>query len=410
MSVPSPSAHAPVANVAPGATLEVLRVFTRLGLTSFGGPIAHIGYFHDEFVVRRRWLSDAQFGQLLALCQFLPGPASSQMGFSIGLLRAGWLGALAAFVAFTLPSALVLFALAAAGAWMRSPVGDALTHGLKLVAVVVVAHGLIRMAHAMCPDALRATLAGVVAVVVLLVAAPWVQLAVIAAGAVVGLALVRPDMAAAPSLPVRHGRRAARLALLSFALGLAGALLWPTSAPVLGSIWAAFWRAGSLVFGGGHVVLPLLEQSVVHTGWVSGDVFLAGYGAAQAVPGPMFSLAAFLGAAVPTGAAPALGAAVATLAVFAPGFLLVVGILPAWSRLTASRSAAGAVAGMNAAVVGLLAAALYDPVWVSAIRGVADVAVVAVGLGLLWRGGRSPLWAVGWCVLAGGGLALINLS
>lgn len=394
-----------------GTPLEVLGAFAHLGLTSFGGPIAHIGYFHREFVERRKWLSAEQFGQLLALSQFLPGPASSQLGFSIGLMRAGWLGAVAAFVAFTFPSALLLFALAAASAWMRAPLGLAITHGLKLAAVAVVAYGLITMVHRLCTDVIWAILAGAVVVAVLTVGGPWMQLTAIAAGALIGFVFLRPRVEhQGVPLPVRVGRIAPIAALLLFAVGLAVALSWPTRAPVLQSVWAAFWAAGSLVFGGGHVVLPLLEQSVVVTGWVSADTFMAGYGAAQAVPGPMFTLAAYLGAAVPTGNAPALGALIALLAVFTPGFLLVIGLLPVWSRLTANLRAAGAVAGMNAAVVGLLGAALYDPVWTTGVRSPWDAAVAAVGLALLWNGRRSPLWAVGWCVLGGLGLALINIS
>jgi chromate transporter len=394
-----------------GTPLEVLSAFARLGVTSFGGPIAHIGYFHREFVERRKWLSDDQFGQLLALCQFLPGPASSQLGFSIGLLRAGWLGAIAAFVAFTLPSALLLFALASAGGLMRAPLGVAVTQGLKLAAVAVVAHGLVLMAHRLCTDLVRATLAGAVVVAMIVVGGPWMQLAAIAAGGLIGLAFIRPSLGTGNlSLPVRYGRLAAWTALTVFAIALAVTLAWPTHAPALRSVGAAFWAAGSLVFGGGHVVLPLLQESVVSTGWVSADTFMTGYGAAQAVPGPMFSLAAYLGAAVPTGAPPVLGALVATLAVFAPGFLLVVGLLPVWSRLTANPLASGAVAGMNAAVVGLLGAALYDPVWTSGVHSLWDAAVAAVGLVLLWSSRRSPLWAVAWCVLGALGLAYINIS
>lgn len=394
-----------------GTPLEVLTAFARLGVTSFGGPIAHVGYFHREFVERRKWLTDDQFGQLLALCQFLPGPASSQLGFSIGLLRAGWLGAISAFVAFTLPSALLLFALASAGSMMRAPLGIAVTHGLKLAAVCVVAHALVLMAHRLCTDLVRATLAGAVVVAMYVGGGPWTQLAAIAAGGLIGLAFIRPQLGPGGiSILVRHGRLAAASALTVFTIGLAVSLTWPTHAPVLRSVAAAFWAAGSLVFGGGHVVLPLLQQSVVSTGWVSADTFMTGYGAAQAVPGPMFSLAAYLGAAVPTGAPPVLGALVATLAVFAPGFLLVIGLLPVWSRLTANPQASGAVAGMNAAVVGLLGAALYDPVWTSGVRSPWDAAVAAVGLALLWSSRRSPLWAVGWCVLGAGGLAYINIS
>lgn len=389
----------------------MLRAFLGLGLRSFGGPIAHLGYFRHEFVERRRWLSDAQFAQLLAISQFLPGPASSQLGFGIGLLRAGGLGALAAFVAFTLPSALLLFALASAGSLLDSTVGRGATHGLKLAALAVVAHGVYRMARTMTPDATRVMIAVLVLIAMLLSPAAWMQLAVIAVGAVLGALLLRPDTTNAPvDLPIRYGRVAAGSAVALFALGLAISLWWPTSAPVLPSLGTAFWRAGSLVFGGGHVVLPLLEQSVVSTGWVSADRFLAGYGAAQAIPGPMFSVAAYLGAEAASGFPAWQGALVATLAIFTPGFLLLLALLPGWRRVTDRPSAMRAVAGINAAVVGLLAAAVYNPLWTTAVSGAADVGVALLALALLWNGRLNPLWAVGWCVAAGVGLALINIS
>lgn len=393
------------------AVADVFGVFVGLGLRSFGGPIAHLGYFRHEFVERRRWISDAQFAQLLAICQFLPGPASSQLGFGIGLLRAGGLGAIAAFVGFTLPSALLLFGLASAGGLLESTLGRGVTHGLKLAAVSVVAHGVYRMARTMTPDAPRIGIAAVVAIAMLALPGAWMQLGVIALGAALGALVLRPDGAAdSIDFPIRYGRVTAAAALALFLLGLAVALWWPTAAPVQASLGTAFWRAGSLVFGGGHVVLPLLEQSVVTPGWVSADRFLAGYGAAQAIPGPMFSLAAYLGAEASSGYPAWQGALVATLAIFTPGFLLLVALLPAWRRITAQPSALRAVAGVNAAVVGLLAAALYDPVWTSGVTGVADIAVAAVGLGLLWSGRLSPLWCVGWCVTCGLGLALINVS
>lgn len=406
-AVPPPTAP-PVAPLV-GSALEVFGAFSRLGVTAFGGPIAHIGYFRREFVERRRWLSEGRFSELLAISQFLPGPASSQLGFSIGLLRGGWLGALAAFVAFTLPSALLLFAFSEATHWFTSPIAASAIRGLKLAAVAVVAHGVIRMARTMTPDALRIGIAVITMLLVLTLRAPWMHLAVIALGAVAGLSLVRtPVTAAAGTLSVRYGCPPVVLATVILALGLLAAFAWPTRAPVLGSIFAAFFKAGAMVFGGGHVVLPLLEASVVTPGWVSHDAFLAGYGAAQVIPGPMFSLAAFLGAQVPTGASPALGALTATISVFAPGFLLLIATLPAWTRLTTMPRAMHAVAGINAAVVGLLAAALIDPVGRSALNSFADVAIALVAIALLWDERRSSLWGAGWCVLAAIALAMVS--
>jgi chromate transporter len=345
----------------------------------------------------------------LAISQFLPGPASSQLGFGIGLMRAGGLGAGAAFLAFTLPSALLLFAFSEATAFLTGPLALQALHGLKLAAVAVVAHGVIRMARTMTPDATRATIALLVMVLTLVLRAPWMQLVVIAIGALSGAILVRtPTKRADGVLAVRYGRGTVALTTALFALGLLVAMAWPTRAPVLGSIFAAFFKAGAMVFGGGHVVLPLLEQSVVTPGWVSHEAFLAGYGAAQVIPGPMFSLAAFLGAQVPTGAAPALSALTATLSVFAPGFLLLIIVLPAWTRLTAMPRAMHAVAGVNAAVVGLLAAALIDPVSRAAIGGIADAAIALVAIGLLWDERRSSLWGAGWCVAAAIGLGMLR--
>jgi chromate transporter len=385
--------------------LEVFTTFLRLGLTSFGGPVAHLGYFRTEFVERRQWLSEAQFTQLLAMSQFLPGPASSQLGFGVGLLRAGWLGALAAFVGFTLPSALLLLAFASASSWMATASGAAIVHGLKLVAVAVVAHGVWKMARQLTPDAPRMVIALAAIAVMLLTENAWMQLGVIAGGGLAGLLVLRKAAHEEPVvLPVRYGRGAAISALAVFGSGLALALAWTSREPSLISTGAAFWSAGSLVFGGGHVVLPLLEQSVVSTGWVTPDAFLAGYGAAQAIPGPMFSLSTYLGAAISTGAPAAVGALVATLAVFAPGFLLLIAMIPAWSRVTALPGALRAVSGINAAVVGLLGAALYDPVWTSGVRGIGDIAIAAGGLGILGLTRRSPLWVVAWCI--GGALLL----
>lgn len=380
---------------------EVFRVFLRLGLTSFGGPIAHLGYFREEFVTRRAWLDDARYAQLLAICQFLPGPASSQMGFAIGLLRAGWGGALAAFVGFTLPSVLLMLAFAGFAPWLETDTGAALVHGLKLVAVTVVAHGVMGMARQMTPDAPRLALAIVACALVLWLGTAWSQLLVIALGALFGIGWCRQvsSPASAP-IPVAYGRRTGTVLVALFALGLIAALAWPMREPSAMAVAAAFYRAGALVFGGGHVVLPLLQQSLVDSGWMSADTFLAGYGAAQAVPGPMFSIAAYLGAEVPTGLPSLLAAGVAVVALFLPGFLLLLAVLPAWQRLSGLKGTASALAGVNAAVVGLLAAALYDPVWVEGVRGWSDVAIVAVGFVLLARLRVAALWVVAWCVAA----------
>lgn len=380
--------------------LEVFTAFLKLGLTSFGGPIAHLGYLRHEFVERRAWLDDDRFAQLLAVCQFLPGPASSQMGFSIGLFRAGWAGAVAAFVAFTLPSALLLFAFAAWAPRLGTGIGSWAVHGLKLVAVVVVAHGLVSMARRLTPDLPRALIACAAAMLIGLTSNAWLQIVGIAAGALLGLRYCRDaGVSAAATFPVRYGRRGAVAALIIFLLLLAAALTLPPSAsPTIAGVSAAFYKAGSLVFGGGHVVLPLLQQTVAESGWVTQDTFLTGYGAAQAVPGPMFSLAAFLGAAIPLGQAAWPGALAALVAVFLPGFLLVSAVLPAWARLSQLPWAGRMMGGVNAAVVGLLAAAFYDPVWLQGVQTPWDFAIVAIGFALLSTGRLSAPWIVLWCV------------
>jgi chromate transporter len=384
-----------------GSVAEVFAAFLKLGLTSFGGPIAHLGYFRRELIERRKWIGEGEYAQLVALCQFLPGPASSQLGFSLGLLRAGWPGALAAFVAFTLPSALLLFAFAAALPQISGTIGNAAIHGLKLVALAVVAQGVLGMARQLCPDAPRATIATLAAAVILLFGAAWVQLVAVALGAVAGLAVCRNvEPVAGGGLHLRYGPALGWTLLAVFALLLVGLPLAATGSDDLLAIAAGFYRAGALVFGGGHVVLPLLEETVVKPGWISPDEFLAGYGAAQAVPGPMFTLAAYLGARLPGSAGGLVGASVALVTIFLPGFLLVAGALPHWRRIAGWPSAARAIAGVNSAVVGLLGAALYDPVWTSAVRGPVDLAIALVGFTLLvaWR--ASALAVVVWCVLA----------
>jgi chromate transporter len=383
------------------ATGEVFLAFLRLGLTSFGGPVAHLAYFRREFVERRRWMAESEFARLLALCQFLPGPASSQLGFSIGMLRAGWPGALAAFVAFTLPSALLLYAFARFLPGSPGTLAEGAIHGLKLVAVAVVAQGLLGMARMLCPDAPRASIAAVAAAVGLVSGTPWAQIVVVALGAVAGLALLRelPPMAAA-NLDAPYGMRAGGVVLAVFFVLLFGLPLAAHAKPGLLSVVEGFYRAGALVFGGGHVVLPLLQETVVAPGWIGRGDFLAGYGAAQAVPGPMFTLSAYLGARLPGDSGGALGSVVAVSSIFLPGLLLVAGVLPVWQSVGTKPRAIRAVAGVNAAVVGLLGAALYDPVWTSAIGSPIDVAIAIVGFALLvaWR--ASALVVVLWCVVA----------
>ncbi|MDR0181844.1 chromate efflux transporter [Lysobacter sp. UC] len=386
-------------------------MFLRLGLVSFGGPIAHLGYFREEFVVRRRWLDEARYAQLLAICQFLPGPASSQMGFAIGMLRAGWRGALAAFVGFTLPSALLMFGFASMSARLDRGVGAAVVHGLKLVAVAVVAHGLLGMARTMTPDLRRIAIALVAGACVVWLGTAWAQLVAIAIGALLGAAWCRRvahRFAAQDRLPVGYGHGVAIACLAVFACGLVAALAWPSQGPAVGAMAAAFYRAGALVFGGGHVVLPLLQQALVDPGWIAAEPFLAGYGAAQAVPGPMFSIAAYLGAIVPTSWPPAASACIALLAIFLPGFLLLAATLPFWQRVQALPGAAPMLAGVNAAVVGLLAAAFYDPVWTQGVASWRDVVIAIVAFALLLRLRVGALWVVAWCVAASVAMYLLG--
>jgi chromate transporter len=316
-----------------GRTGEVFGAFLKLGLTAFGGPVAHLGYMRDEFVQRRGWLDDARFAQLLAICQFLPGPASSQLGFAIGLLRGGWRGALCAFVGFTLPSALLMFGFASLAPLLGLGLGPALLHGLKLVAVAVVAHALVGMARQLAPDLPRALIALGAAALLLAVGSVWMQLAAIALGAALGgwcCRRVRVPAGAPLSLP--GGGRLGALCLALFLAGLLATLLVPASGtPGVAAVAGAFYRAGALVFGGGHVVLPLLEAETVARGWVSADGFLAGYGAAQAVPGPLFTFAAYLGAVSGPEPNGPMGAAIALVAVFLPGLQWPVRMRQSWA-------------------------------------------------------------------------------
>ena len=387
---------------------KVFLIFLRLGCTSFGGPIAHLGYFRDEFVARRKWMAESAYADLVALCQFLPGPASSQVGISIGLSKAGLLGAVAAWVGFTLPSALALIAFGYGVVAFQDAVHHGVLHGLKVVAVAVVAQAVWGMARTLCPDAKRATVAVLAAMAVLAAPTPYVQVGVIVFGGLVGLIFLRT---AAPtdhiSLGIGVGRGVAVASLILFFAGLIGlpilAAAYPTQTLALVD---SFYRSGSLVFGGGHVVLPLLQSEVVPPGWVSNDAFLAGYGAAQAIPGPLFTFAAYLGTVmepVPNGLT---GAIICLIAVFAPSFLLVVGALPFWDALRRLKAMQNALLGINAAVVGLLLAALYHPVWTSAILSAADfgLAIGAFTLLVFWK---VPPWLVviltaicGWLIVA----------
>ena len=389
-----------------GGPGEVFRAFLKLGLTSFGGPIAHLGYFRDELVLRRRWLSEAAYADLVALCQFLPGPASSQVGFALGYLRAGPAGALLAWAAFTLPSAALLLAFAFGADAFGGPIGQDVIHGLKLVAVAIVAQAVWGMARTLAPDRERATIALAAVLIVVFVPTAFGQIAAIVAGAVGGtLWCRRVDQRAAGHLPVSISRRAGMLFLLLL-LGLP-AIAALSSLPGV-ALFEVFYWAGALVFGGGHVVLPLLETRLVEPGWVSADAFLAGYGAAQAVPGPLFTFAAYLGAIVEPGSNGILGAAIALLGIFLPGMLLLMGVLPFWDGLRHYDGARAAMAGTNAAVVGILGSALYHPVCTSAVASSSDVAVALTAFVLLTAWKAPPWLAVVVTLLAAVALGFVS--
>ncbi|MBF8221922.1 chromate efflux transporter [Halomonas sp. 328] len=375
-----------------GGVGEVFRAFLALGLTSFGGPIAHLGYFRNEFVARRRWLDERAYADLVALCQFLPGPASSQVGFALGLLRAGPWGALAAWAAFTLPSALLLMAFALGAAAFDGPLAASLIQGLKIVAVAIVAHAVWGMAQTLCPDRPRAGIAVAAVLVVALVGGAGGQVGAILLGGLAGLWLCRDGQGGAgEALALPLSRRTARRCLGLFVALLLGLplLVW-LGASALGLV-DAFYRAGALVFGGGHVVLPLLEAEMVQAGRVSADDFLAGYGAAQAVPGPLFTFAAYLGMVTQGGGVAT--ALLALVALFVPGMLLLLAALPYWGELRARPTMQAALRGTNAAVVGLLGAALYQPVFTAGVIGPTAFALALLGFVLLavWR---LPPWVV----------------
>jgi chromate transporter len=378
----------------PGPVLEVLMAATRLGLTSFGGPIAHLGYFRAEYVERRRWVDEQTYADLVALCQFLPGPASSQVGIALGIIRAGLFGGLAAWIGFTLPSAVLLIAFAYGAQY----VGDAdagWLHGLKIVAVAVVAQAVWGMARSLAPDRERATVAIIAAIATLAWPTALGQVLVILLSGLIGWRWLAGDV---PTLTGQLNRPVGRRLAIGCLLLLLALLIALPILRILAPIPAlaavdSFFRVGSLVFGGGHVVLPLLQAEVVPPGWVTNEQFVAGYGAAQAVPGPLFTFAAYLGAVMTVQPNGVTGACLALISIFAPSFLMVSGALPFWDSLRRRTEFVSALRGVNAAVVGLLLAALYNPVWTSAIRSATDVALALAAFGLLvfWK---LPPWVV----------------
>ena len=383
------------ANIESKSAWAVFLIFLRLGLTSFGGPVAHLGYFRDEFVIRRKWLTENSYADLIALCQFLPGPASSQVGIAIGLSRAGYTGALAAWTGFTLPSAIVLmlFAIGISSYGDIVPLG--VLHGLKVAAVAVVAQAVWGMGKNLCTDVARISIMALAACFVLLVPSALAQVSVIAIAAIIGLLWFKPEKVMAHDpLPITVRRRTGLIWLFLFFSLLIGlpllTALYPSQTL---SMVDTFFRAGSLVFGGGHVVLPLLQAEIVPAGWISNDTFLAGYGATQAVPGPLFTFAAFLGSSMNQAPSGWLGGMICLIAIFAPSFLLVMGALPFWESLRQNLRTRAALSGINAAVVGLLLAALYQPVWTSAIIEVKDfgLALVALIALMFWK---FPAWLV----------------
>ena len=408
-TVPSAGHNVSLDTAGHGSVFEVLAAATRLGLTSFGGPIAHLGYFREEYVVRRKWIDEQSYADLVALCQFLPGPASSQVGIGLGIIRAGVPGGLAAWIGFTLPSAIALMLF---GFGVQSlNVGDAgWLHGLKIVAVAVVAQAVWGMARSLCPDRERATIAILAAIAMLIWPTPVGQVLTIAVAGLVGWWLL-PVSAIPPSHSVRVplSHRAAVVAwILFFGLLIVFPLLRQVvQSPTL-DVFDSFYRVGSLVFGGGHVVLPLLHAEVVPTGWVTNEQFVAGYGAAQAVPGPLFTFSAYLGVVrqqPPNGLA---GGMLALFAIYLPTFFMTAGALPFWDTVRAHPTFQSALRGINAAVVGVLAAALYNPIWTSAIVRPADLALglAAFGLLMFWK---LPPWLV--VVLAAiGGQALAMIA
>ena len=398
------------AAMAVARAFEVLLVALRLGLTSFGGPVAHIGYFRDEYVTRRRWLDDAAYADLVALCQMLPGPASSQVGIAVGMHRAGLPGGIAAWVGFTAPSAAALILFGYGVSAFDHLVAQGWLQGLKVVAAAVVAFALLGMARNLAPDARRATIAIAAAIAVLLWRTPLAQVLVIVIAAAAGRLLLQgvvpPAGAGSPIVRARPSAAVAGLALFAVLLGGLPILRQFVTSDAL-DVFDAFYRSGSLVFGGGHVVLPLLQAEVVPPGWVTGEQFIAGYGAAQAVPGPLFTFSAYLGTVMSGSVGGWSGGLFTLLAIFLPSFLLVAGILPFWERLRTLRPLRAAIAGVGAAVVGLLLAALYDPVWVTAIRTPPDLALGLAAFAMLAWWKTSPWLVVLFGAAAGAALTAL---
>jgi chromate transporter len=390
-----------------GSAVEVFSVFLRLGLTCFGGPIAHLGYFREEFVVRRKWLDEKTYTDLVALCQFLPGPASSQVGFSIGLIRARYCGALAAWTGFTLPSAIALILFAYGASTLHGKFGDGFLHGLRLVAVAIVAQAIWGMSRTLCPDRKRASIATVVALIILVSNSPVAQVGAILLGGISGFWLCRERAElTADHIAIPVSRTVGIVALLAFFILLAGLPILRTVTTASGvALFEAFYRSGALVFGGGHVVLPLLREAFVAPGWISDDAFLTGYGAAQAVPGPLFTFAAYLGAVVDTSPHGVPGAVLGLIGIFLPGMLILLGTLPFWDDFRKRDSAQAIMRGVNAAVVGLLGAALYNPLWVTSVKMPSDfgIALFCFVLLTVWR--TPPLFVVAIGAIGGAALA-----
>lgn len=382
-----------------GTPLEVFWTFLKLGLLSFGGPIAHVGYFHRELVEKRAWLNSEQYSQLLAVCQILPGPASSQLGYVLGLFRAGWGGALLAFIGFTLPSAILMFLFAYSVPALGGELGQAVIQGLKLSALIIVADAVVSMFNKLCVDRVTRTIAVVIAALMIGIGSQWMQFAAIFVGGCLGIAFCRFPGASNTRFELALlSKRTGVSCVLIFGL-LFGLFLFAGSFSDIMAILGAFYRSGALVFGGGHVVLPLLDDALVQTGRLTEETFLAGYGAAQVVPGPLFTLSAYLGAVIPSAVSPVSLASLCLLCVFLPGFLLVTGALPFWQLIHKSERALRAVAGVNASVVGLLVAALYEPIFTSTVQVSADMAAAVILLGgiMIWK--ISPLWVVFGCVI-----------
>ncbi|MDU0112439.1 chromate efflux transporter [Psychrosphaera aquimarina] len=383
------------------SVFAVFKTFLFLGLTSFGGPVAHLGYFRKELVEKQQWVSESQYAQLLSICQFIPGPASSQLGFALGLIRAGWSGALAAFVAFTFPSIILLILFAWLLPLLSGDIGVAIIHGLKLVAAVVVADAVWGMFKKLCPDLPRRIITLVVIIILLLLDSVWALWAVIILGGVLGGTFCRQSSTEPVSeIKVTYSQRFGFVLLTVFFVLLLGLIGISHNGGIV-QVMQIFYQAGALVFGGGHVVLPLLQESVVTTGLVSNQDFLAGYGASQAIPGPMFAFSAYLGVLMSGGIEQnmILVAFVALTFMFLPGFLLVAAVLPLWQGISNNKTTLNVIAGVNAAVVGLLITVLYDPILITGLTSLFDVLAMVVGILMLNRWQLSPLLVIVWCLI-----------